>query len=136
MELVLSDGVSIPVEATLIFSNQLMEHLHPDDVREQLRNVVTALLPGGRYLCITPSRLNGPHDISRGVDKVARGFHLREYTYTELDRLFKDVGFARTRAVIRIRGRQLEAPTWLLKALERPSWCCRTAWDPASPTCR
>ena len=93
MELVLSDGVSIPVEATLMFSNQLMEHLHPDDAREQLENVFNALMPGGRYLCITPNRLNGPHDVSRGIDVVARGFHLHEYTYFELERLFKDVGF-------------------------------------------
>jgi SAM-dependent methyltransferase len=119
MELVLSDGVSIPVEATLIFSNQLMEHLHPDDAREQLENVFKALLPGGRYLCITPNRLNGPHDVSRGVDAVARGFHLHEYTYVELDRLFKDVGFTRTRALIRVRGRQFEAPTWLVVTSER-----------------
>jgi SAM-dependent methyltransferase len=119
MELVLSDGVSIPVEATLIFSNQLMEHLHPDDAREQLENVFNALLPGGRYFCITPNRLNGPHDVSRGTDAVARGFHLHEYTYVELDRLFKDVGFTRTRALIRVRGRQFETPTWLVATFER-----------------
>ncbi len=119
MELVLSDGVSIPVAATLIFSNQLMEHLHPDDAREQLTNVLKALLPGGRYLCITPNRLNGPHDVSRGIDPVARGFHLHEYTYMELDRLFKDVGFTRTRALIRVRGYQCEVPTGLVVSVER-----------------
>jgi len=119
MELVLSDGVSIPVKATLFFSNQLMEHLHPEDAREQLENVFKALLPGGRYLCITPNRLNGPHDVSRGIDTVARGFHLHEYTYVELERLFKDVGFSRTRTVVRVRGRQVEAPTWLVTAFER-----------------
>ncbi|HEY5247114.1 MAG TPA: class I SAM-dependent methyltransferase, partial [Dermatophilaceae bacterium] len=67
MDLVLSDGVSIPVEADLFFSNQLMEHLHPQDAREQLENVYKALRPGGRYFCITPNRLNGPHDVSRGI---------------------------------------------------------------------
>jgi SAM-dependent methyltransferase len=118
MDLVLSDGVSIPVEADLFFSNQLMEHLHPQDAREQLENVYKALRPGGRYFCITPNRLNGPHDVSRGIDAVARGFHLHEYTYVELDRLFKDVGFTRTRALVRVRGRQVETPTWLVTMFE------------------
>jgi SAM-dependent methyltransferase len=119
MELILSDGVSIPVEATLIVSNQLMEHLHPEDAHEQLANVYGALLPGGRYLCITPSRLNGPHDVSRGIDVVARGFHLHEYTYAELAGLFKDVGFSRTRTLVRVRGHQSEMPTWVAIAIER-----------------
>ena len=66
VELVLSDGTSVPVEpgaATLAFSDQLMEHLHPDDARAQLANVAAALAPGGRYVCITPNALSGPHDI-------------------------------------------------------------------------
>src|SRR5262249_36870665 len=40
-ELVLSDGCSIAVPAGIVdvaFSDQLMEHLHPDDANEQLRN--------------------------------------------------------------------------------------------------
>jgi hypothetical protein len=57
--------------------------------------------------------------MSLGIDAVARGFHLHEYTYVELDRLFKDVGFTRTRALIRVRGRQFEAPTWLVATFER-----------------
>jgi predicted SAM-dependent methyltransferase len=31
----------------LAYSNQLMEHLHPDDASEQLANVYRALKPGG-----------------------------------------------------------------------------------------
>jgi len=96
--LVLSDGCSIPVPKESInvaYSNQLMEHLHPEDALEQLRNIFTALAPGGIYLCITPNRLDGPHDISMYFDEVATGFHLREYTITELSKLFKAVGFSR-----------------------------------------
>ena len=96
--LVLSDGCSIPLPKESIhvaYSNQLMEHLHPDDALEQLRNIFAALVPGGIYLCITPNRLNGPHDISMYFDEVATGFHLREYTITELSKLFKAVGFSK-----------------------------------------
>ena len=59
-ELIISDGISIPVPAGSIdfaYSNQLMEHLHPDDAKSQLENVFTALRPGRAYLCITPNRL-------------------------------------------------------------------------------
>src|SRR5690242_1063346 len=56
VQVVISDGASIPVPSgsvDLAYSNSLMEHLHPDDAREQLANVFEALAPGGRYLCVT-----------------------------------------------------------------------------------
>jgi SAM-dependent methyltransferase len=107
----LSDGTSIPVperSVDLAYSNQLMEHLHPDDAVEQLRNIQRALAPGGRYLCITPNMLTGPHDISKYFDEVAQGFHLKEYTISELRRLFVQAGFQRVSAVIGGRGRYVE----------------------------
>jgi SAM-dependent methyltransferase len=123
LEVVLSDGISIPVKATLIFSNQLMEHLHPDDARDQLANVFAALEPGGKYFCITPNRMNGPHDVSRGIDEVARGFHLREYTNRELAGLFRSVGFARVQAFVRIRNFQTTLPLGVVIALETVVGC-------------
>ena len=65
---------------------------------EQLRNLFAAIAPGGSYFCVTPSRLNGPHDVSKYFDTVARGFHLKEYTVTELEQLFRGVGFKRIQA--------------------------------------
>jgi hypothetical protein len=120
--LYLSDGVSIPVapgSITFAFSNQLMEHLHPDDALAQLRNVHKALAQGGTYFCITPSALSGPHDVSRSFDDVATGFHLKEYTYSELRKLFSDVGFARIRAMISIRGRSMLVPVGICELVER-----------------
>lgn len=95
-ELVISDGVSIPVppgSVDVAYSQQLMEHLHPDDALQQLKNLYDALKPGGRYFCVTPNRTTGPHDISRHFDEVATCFHLKEYTIGELARLFREVGF-------------------------------------------
>jgi SAM-dependent methyltransferase len=95
-QLTVSDGVSIPVEPNSIdiaYSYQLMEHLHPDDAIVQLKNIYTVLKPGGHYLCITPSRLSGPHDISKYFDEVATGFHLKEYITNELVQLFHEAGF-------------------------------------------
>ena len=108
----ISDGVSVPVEpasADLVYSNQLMEHLHPDDAAEQLRNIAAVLRPGGRYICITPNRLSGPHDISAAFDDEPRGFHLREYTYRELAGDFARAGFQRVRVLERVPRRAIAA---------------------------
>jgi len=120
-ELILSDGTSLPVpegSVDLAYSDQLMEHLHPDDAMRQLRNVQRALAPGGRYICITPNRLGGPWDISRYFDPVASGFHLREYTFTELADLFKQAGFRRVRPYIGGRGLYLRLPVWAMRLME------------------
>jgi SAM-dependent methyltransferase len=96
-ELVISDGCSISVpEQTidLAYSHQLMEHLHPEDALTQLENIYRSLAPGGAYICITPNRLSGPHDVSKHFDEIASGLHLHEYTVTELYALFRKVGFA------------------------------------------
>jgi SAM-dependent methyltransferase len=108
--LILSDGVSVsvpPNSVQVAYSNQLMEHLHPDDALEQLQNIACALAPGGIYLCVTPNRLTGPHDISRYFDRVATGFHLKEYTMAELSRLFQQVGLTPLGAYLGARGRHL-----------------------------
>ncbi|HEY6864001.1 MAG TPA: class I SAM-dependent methyltransferase [Burkholderiales bacterium] len=121
LERALSDGTSIPVRAGSIdvaFSDQLMEHLHPDDAAEQLRNIHRALAPGGVYLCITPNRLYGPRDISGYFDDVATGFHLREYTGGELAPLFRSVGFSRLRFYAGARGWYLPVPAAPVHAAE------------------
>jgi SAM-dependent methyltransferase len=121
--LVISDGVSVPAPAGSVdvaYSNQLLEHVHPDDVEQQLRNVYAALRPGGVYICRTPNALSGPHDISAFFEDVACGFHLKEYTFGELRRLFGRVGFRRLRAIVGGRGVNLPLATPLapLVALE------------------
>ena len=112
--LALSDGCSIPVpqgSVDIAYSNQLMEHLHPEDAEEQLRNIHQALAPGGQYLCITPNRLSGPHDISWLFDREATGFHLREYTVRDLRELFFQVGFSSVKVYIGGRGFYSQVPS-------------------------
>ena len=96
--LIISDGLSIPVPDNSIgvaYSHQLMEHLHPDDAMEQLRNIYAALQEGGAYVCVTPNRLCGPHDISKYFDQVATGFHIKEYSVSELYALFRQAKFSK-----------------------------------------
>jgi hypothetical protein len=65
---------------------------------------------GGAYICVTPNRLNGPHDVSQHFDPVATGFHLKEYTVGELTRLFRRVGFRKVQALLGSRGIFVPAP--------------------------
>ena len=101
-------GLGLPQEsADFVYSNQLMEHLHVDDARQQLVNIYETLRPGGRYYCITPSAVSGPSDVSRYFDQVATGFHMKEYRYRELINLFKSVGFKKFSVIISAAGRKL-----------------------------
>ena len=102
---------------TLAYSFQVMEHIHPDDALEQLRNLFAALAPGGSFFCVTPNRLNGPHDVSKFFDLEARGFHLKEYTITELEALFREVGFRKVEARLRFGGRLRAVPLGFVEGL-------------------
>jgi SAM-dependent methyltransferase len=120
-ELVLFDGFDIPLPAESInvaFSDQVIEHIHPDDLLEQLTSIHSVLANRGIYICITPNRLNGPHDISRYFDVVATGFHLREYTNSELSGLFKQAGFSKVKAYIGIPALYVRFPLFVLRLQE------------------
>lgn len=117
----ISDGVNIPVpegSVDIAFSYQLMEHLHPEDAEEQLTNIAKALKPDGMYLCITPSRLNGPHDVSKYFDEVPTGFHMREYSVGDLVKLFRRTGMSVSSVYLISRGRSLRVPVWLMLGYE------------------
>lgn len=117
-----TDGTSLALAdgtADLVYSNQLMEHLHPDDARQQLGEIIRVLRPGGRYVCSTPNRLTGPHDISCYFDHEPRGFHLREYDHASLAAMFRDAGFRSTRAVVNVKGRRMDLPVGPVSFVER-----------------
>lgn len=120
-ELVISNGTSIPVpdgSVTVAYSYQVMEHIHPDDAIEQLSNIHRALAPGGVYVCITPNRLTGPHDISHFYTETASGFHLKEYTQGEACQLLISAGFVNARVCIGLKGRFAEFSSLPAKIVE------------------
>ena len=121
-DLIISDGLHLSIASetvTLAYSNQLMEHLHPDDALDQLQLIFEVLAPNGQYVCVTPNRLYGPHDISKFFDDVATGFHLKEYTATDLADIFESVGFAGVHFIANIGGRYLACPTLVMRSIER-----------------
>ena len=116
-----TDGVTIPLanaSIDLAYSNQLMEHLHPADASDQLKEIYRVLKSGGCYVCITPSRLTGPHDISCYFDYEATGFHLREYDYAALRDVFRDAGFGQFRCYVWVRGWQIRLPYPVMRTFE------------------
>lgn len=118
---VMTDGTSLDLQTAsvdLVYSNQLMEHLHPDDAKGQLMEIRRILKPGGKYICVTPNRVSGPHDVSQYFGVVATGFHLREYDYCSLRRLFTDAGFRRYHAIHTVKNHQVRIPYPMLRAVE------------------
>jgi methyltransferase family protein len=118
---VLSDGVSIPLPegcVDIAFSGQLIEHLHPCEAKAQLANVYRSLACDGRYFCITPNRLYGPHDVSGYFDEVATGLHLKEYSARELVRLLRGAGFRAVHFYAGARGRLVRVPYLVIRAAE------------------
>lgn len=106
-EFVAFDGFDLPLppaSVDFVYSNDVVEHLHPDDLDDHLRAVLRVLRPGGRYLCVTPNRLSGPHDISRHFAETPMGFHLREYTIVELSRAVTAAGFRAVETVTSVAG--------------------------------
>jgi SAM-dependent methyltransferase len=114
----------------LAFSFQVIEHIHPDDVIEQLKDIYRVLKPGGCYYCITPNRLYGPSDISRDFDREATGLHLKEYSITDLLKLFRSVGFRRTWIERMVKGHHIPFPALPVRLMEQVfewmPWIIRT----------
>lgn len=88
----------------LAFSSHFVEHLHPDDLAGHLAEMGRLLRPGTPYICVTPNRLYGPHDVSGYFSDVLQGLHLAEYTHGSLGRALATAGFRRVR-VLRGIGR-------------------------------
>lgn len=125
-ELVVYDGYRLDLPDRSIdvaFSNDLIEHLHPDDVEIHFQTVHRLLRAGGCYLFTTPHSFNGPHDVSRFFSEEPRGFHLKEWTFTELDRLLRRCGYSAAAFYRFAKGVPLRQPRTAMLALERIIGC-------------
>ncbi|BBZ12411.1 class I SAM-dependent methyltransferase [Mycobacterium branderi] len=96
-----SDGVHLDdfegaATYDVAISDQVLEHLHPDDLEAHLRGALRILKPGGRYIFRTPHRFSGPHDVSQvfNCDRPL-GMHLKEYTHREILTALRRAGFTR-----------------------------------------
>jgi 2-polyprenyl-3-methyl-5-hydroxy-6-metoxy-1,4-benzoquinol methylase len=89
-----------------VVSNQVVEHLHPDDLPAHLRGALALLRAGGIYALNTPLAWHGPADIGAvfGFDAPV-GMHLREYRYGELRDLARAAGFGTVKAAVGLPSR-------------------------------
>lgn len=78
----------------IVFSDQLIEHLHPEDVEYHFDLVRRILRKGGKYIFRTPHAYFGPWDISRYFSDEPEGFHLKEWTYGNLERIISKRGYS------------------------------------------
>jgi SAM-dependent methyltransferase len=103
-----SDGVHLerfeaPDSYDAAISDQVIEHLHPDDLVAHFVGVRAILKPGGRYAFATPHAFAGPSDVSLVFESERpQGMHLKEYTYRELQAAVSAAGFKRIDAVFRL----------------------------------
>lgn len=86
-----------------VISDQVIEHLHPDDLQTHLAAAHRILSPHGQYIFRTPHAYTGPHDISRvfGLAEPV-GMHLHEYTNRDLLGPLRIAGFQSVRAVLSV----------------------------------
>jgi ubiquinone/menaquinone biosynthesis C-methylase UbiE len=118
-----AEQLAFPPESfDLVFSMQVLEHLHPDDVPLHFTEAFRVLRHGGIVAVETPNRRTGPQDISRGFSRTADGLHLKEWTVAELIRTMRAAGFARVGGLLvppllarrsRSLHRLSRVPAWL-----------------------
>jgi SAM-dependent methyltransferase len=122
-ELVIYDGYDLSSlrdsSVDLLFSDQLVEHFHPEDTPLHFRTACRILRPGGRYILRTPHLFTGPWDISKYFSETPQGFHLKEWTFHEIIPELHRAGFHRVRTLALVRGVALTLPSTYFTCAER-----------------
>ena len=83
------DVDSLAGRPTLIYWNDVFEHIPPDEIGDYLSHIHRLLAPGGTLVTITPHWLLRPMDVTGDFcppRTVARGLHLKEYRLAEVTR--------------------------------------------------
>ena len=101
-----------------VLSDNVIEHLHPDDLREHMAGARGILRRQGQYIFAVPHRWFGPADISKVFKyETAAGMHLKEYTYRELKTAATDAGFREIAAVSNLAAGPARADAALLRRI-------------------
>jgi len=103
----------------IVFSDQLIEHFHPEDTTLHFNLVYHLLKDGGKYIFKTPHAFSGPHDVSKYFSDKAEGFHLKEWTYFEMEKLLREIGYSKLNAFMRAKGVVIKMPFNYFKLVEK-----------------
>jgi SAM-dependent methyltransferase len=91
-------AADLPGAPTLVYWNDVMEHVPADEVEDYLVHIYELLAPRGQLVTVTPNWLLRPSDVTGDFmppRTEARGLHLKEYRLAEVTRLLKRAGFRR-----------------------------------------
>lgn len=101
IEFLAIEGIRLPFgdgSIDLAYSNDVVEHLHPDDAFMHFQEVLRVLRNDGKYYFWTPGSNSGPHDFTQnfylkgfGVGPMAS--HIREYSFAEMIEILKEAGY-------------------------------------------
>lgn len=111
--LIIYDGYDLEMQESSVdvaFSDQLIEHLHPEDTESHFQLVRKILKPRGVYVFRTPHRLSGPHDVSGYFSDEPEGFHLKEWTYGEVAKMLKNLRYLSWSGYWNARGIRIKMP--------------------------
>jgi len=121
-KLIIYNGYDLEWEESsvdVVFSDWLIEHLHPQDTMNHFQLVRQILKKNGLYLFRTPHKFSGPHDISEYFSDEPEGFHLKEWTYTELADLLEALDYSSWHGYYRVKGKWIKMPFWYLTFFEK-----------------
>jgi 2-polyprenyl-3-methyl-5-hydroxy-6-metoxy-1,4-benzoquinol methylase len=106
----------------VVYWNDVLEHLVPDEVPDFLGKIYAELAPGGALITLTPNWYHRPSDITglfRPLRSTAEGFHLKEYTLRETTAALRAAGFAQVGTPLFVTRRQIVVCGQGLAALKR-----------------
>lgn len=112
--LLLGDLLEAPLEATgrctMVYWNDVFEHIPPDEILDYLRAVYARLIPGGELVTITPNWHVRPNDVTSDFcppRTEPAGLHLKEYTQREVAMLLREAGFRRIETPLCVLPRKI-----------------------------
>ena len=121
-ELIIYDGYSLPAIADrsidVVFSDQLIEHFHPEETELHFAMAYRILVEGGTYIFSTPHLYSGPQDVSMYFSYIPECFHLKEWTVQELVKILENIGFKSFKIYWFARGVKFRLPYFYFYTFE------------------
>lgn len=122
-KLVIYDGYNLNAikdnSIDIMYSDQLIEHFHPDETMSHFKIVHRLLKQGGKYVFCTPHSYSGPHDVSQYFSYEPECFHLKEWNYKELKELLKELGYTKFQGYWVAKGLKFRMPILYFETVER-----------------
>lgn len=101
---------TLPERPSMIYWNDVFEHICPDEIEDYLSKIHSLLIRGGALVTITPNWLLRPSDVTGDFCPPrtdACGLHLKEYRLAEVSRLLKRAGFRNVATPMAVSRRRI-----------------------------